>query len=238
MNKVFFYRANIVDYIRLILLVAAFVCHDDPYLFFVLYALSQTMDMLDGYMARKYNECSSFGAVLDMVLDRASDAMIFVLLGMLYPLYNPLFGFLALLDLCSHWTHMYVSVLEHHHHKECTNPILKFYYKKSVLALLCAGNEGCWMSLYLLHHAPDMFQGAELVARCLFYFCLPLAIAKQFISIVQWCDACEQIAEYDLKNAPSQQTPAQDSNTDASCTKNANCTESVAKQRKSNSSSD
>ena len=215
MNKVFFYRANIVDYVRLVLLVAAFVCHDNPYLFFLFYALSQVMDMLDGYMARKYNECSSFGAVLDMVLDRASDSMIFVLLGMLYPKYNALFGFLALLDLCSHWTHMYVSVLAHHHHKECSNPILKFYYKKPVLALLCAGNEGCWLSLYLLHHAHEMFQGADLVAWGLFYFCLPLAAFKQFISMVQWFDACERIAEYDLANASSAPCTNNDSTKDS-----------------------
>ena len=166
------------------------------------------MDMLDGYMARKYNECSSFGAVLDMVLDRASDSMMFVMLGMLYPTFNAVFGFLALLDLCSHWTHMYVSVLYHHHHKECTNPILRFYYKKVVLALLCAGNEGCWMSLYLLYHANEMFPHADLVAWGLFYFCAPLAATKQFISIVQWFDACEQIAVYDLNNAAASCKPA------------------------------
>jgi len=203
MNKVFFYRANIVDYIRLILLVAAFVCHNNPYLFFILYALSQIMDILDGKLARKFNECSSFGAVLDMVLDRSSDSMMFVMLGMMYPKYNVVFGFLALLDLCSHWTHMYASVLEHHHHKECTNPILKFYYKQYILAFLCAGNEGCWMSLYLLHHAKEMFHGADLIAKGLFYFCVPLAAFKQFVSIVQWYNACEQIADYDVRNSSS-----------------------------------
>ena len=203
MNKVFLYKANIVDYVRLVLLVGAFAAHTRPYAFFALYALSQLMDMLDGYMARRFDECSAFGAVLDMVLDRASDSMMFVLLGMLYPAANALFGGLALLDLCSHWTHMYVSVLCHHHHKECTNPVLRFYYRKPVLALLCAGNEGCWLALYLCHWAPHMFAGAATLAHVLLAVCAPLAACKQVISIVQWYDACDKLGEHDLRERES-----------------------------------
>ena len=240
MNKVFFYRANIVDYVRLVLLVGAFVAHNHPYVFFVLYALSQLMDMLDGYMARKYDECSSFGAVLDMVLDRASDSMIFVLLGMLEPACNALFAFLALLDLCSHWTHMFASVLGHHHHKECTNPLLRFYYQKPVLALLCAGNEGCWLSLYLLHWAPHMFSGAATLARFLLCVCAPLAAFKQVISIVQWFDACDHLGIIDLqqREARSQESdPSSSSSTPAanpSC--NNSSSESTLTQRRNENS--
>ena len=240
MNKVFFYRANIVDYVRLVLLVGAFVAHNHPYVFFVLYALSQLMDMLDGYMARKYDECSSFGAVLDMVLDRASDSMIFVLLGMLYPAYNALFAFLALLDLCSHWTHMFASVLGHHHHKECTNPLLRLYYRKAVLALLCAGNEGCWLSLYLLHWAPHMFSGAATLARILLCVCAPLAAFKQVISLVQWFDACDHLGLIDLQQreartqeaASASSTSSNDNNNSSSSSSSS----STLKQRRSGTS--
>lgn len=197
-TKVFFYKANIVDYVRLVLLISAFaVAQSCPYLFFILYALSQLMDMLDGYMARKYDECSKFGAVLDMVLDRASDVVFFVLLGHLYPKYNVLFGFLGLLDLCAHWTHMYVAAINSKHHKDCKNPILHFYYQKSVLATLCAGNEGCWLALYLLHWAPMMFPGAGLLAKFLLVICVPLSAVKQFISAVHWFEACKSLAHID-----------------------------------------
>jgi len=41
--------------------------------------------MFDGMAARKFNQSTDFGAVLDMVCDRASDAVILAILGHLYP---------------------------------------------------------------------------------------------------------------------------------------------------------
>jgi CDP-diacylglycerol--inositol 3-phosphatidyltransferase len=66
-NEVFFYYANIVDYIRLALIISSFsVALKFPYIFLILYAASQLMDMLDGHLARKFNQCTKFGAVFDM----------------------------------------------------------------------------------------------------------------------------------------------------------------------------
>jgi len=206
MNKVFFYKANIVDYVRLVLLIAAFcVASTHPLAFLILYALSQLMDMLDGMAARAYDECSRFGAVLDMVLDRASDSMFFVQLAVYYPAYAPVFGGLALLDLCSHWTHMYAAAVRGTHHKECTNPILKFYYTKAVLTVLCAANEAAWLCLYLIHWGDAAFPYGAVVGKYVAFVALPLAGVKQFISIVQWFDACESLADIDLKEKEEKQ---------------------------------
>lgn len=207
MNPVWFYKANIVDYIRLALLLSAFlVSQCSPFLFVFFYGSSQLMDMLDGHLARKYDQCSKFGAVLDMVLDRASNSMFFVLLGTLYPRWAFVFGALALLDLCSHWTVMYSAVLLGKHHKERKNPLLRFYYRPLVLASLCAGNEGTWMSLFLIASLP----GSSSTAACAFTsvivtvsyvllaVCAPMSALKQVISVVQWAEACNDLAELDM----------------------------------------
>ena len=47
--------------------------------------LAGLFDMFDGMAARKFNQSTDFGAVLDMVCDRASDAVILAILGSLYP---------------------------------------------------------------------------------------------------------------------------------------------------------
>jgi len=201
-NEVFLYWANIVDYVRLALLLAAFaVAQHLPGLFLVLYAASQLMDMLDGHLARLLGQCTSFGAVLDMVLDRASNSMFFVLLSTLYPAWTFGFSALALLDLCSHWALMYSSLLEHKHHKQCRNSLLHLYYNKYVLGLLCAGNEGCWAGLYALHWAASLFPGARAVALALLVVCVPLSAFKQLVNLVQWWEALCTLATYDLSKS-------------------------------------
>jgi CDP-diacylglycerol--inositol 3-phosphatidyltransferase len=39
------------------------------------------LDAIDGHAARFFNQCSRFGAALDMVSDRASVALIFMVLA-------------------------------------------------------------------------------------------------------------------------------------------------------------
>ena len=60
---------------------------------------------MDGNAARYFNQCSRFGAALDMVCDRACNSLIYFTLATLYP--NPLAGFAFVmcfvLDFGSHW---------------------------------------------------------------------------------------------------------------------------------------
>jgi CDP-diacylglycerol--inositol 3-phosphatidyltransferase len=77
----------------------------------ILGATSEILDAFDGMAARKYNQSTKFGAVLDMVCDRASDAVILAWLGALYPSWAFVFYGDILLDLTSHWYQMYVAVL-------------------------------------------------------------------------------------------------------------------------------
>ena len=210
MNPVFYYKANIVDYVRLALLLGAFYfSHKCPFAFLGLYALSQLMDMLDGYMARKYDQCSTFGAVLDMVLDRASNSMFYVLLGAFYPEWTFVFGTVALLDLCSHWTLMYSAVQCAKHHKTCTNPVLRFYYTPKVLASVCAGNEACLISLYVMHWGGAMFEGAYAVGWWGFVISGPIAAFKVLTNVLQWYEACNTLAIHDEAEKMANRKPVQ-----------------------------
>lgn len=134
------------------------------------YLLSQGLDAADGIAARMLGQSSDFGAVLDMVTDRASTACLCIVLGHMYPeLILTLTG-LIMLDSFSHWRaatfhaaspgarclalallnhdgthpscrfHMHASLkLGLGSHKECTNPLLRFYYRRPVLFLVCSG---------------------------------------------------------------------------------------------------
>ncbi|KAJ8623520.1 hypothetical protein MRB53_032049 [Persea americana] len=94
-------------YIRVLMNCVAFACcFSDKKLFAVLYFVSFVCDGLDGWFARKFNQVSTFGAVLDMVTDRVSTACLLVILSHFY---RPAVVFLSLLslDIASHWLQMY-----------------------------------------------------------------------------------------------------------------------------------
>lgn len=81
------------------------------------------MDFLDGNAARYFNQCSSFGAALDMLTDRFG-TLVLVCLFLKYTDENStlhcLSGFLIfeiILDLCSHWLQVANANLSGTHHK-------------------------------------------------------------------------------------------------------------------------
>ena len=86
-------------------------------------------------------------------------------------------------------------------HKECTNPLLRFYYWKPVLFLACAGTEMWYMALYVIAHSegPALpFVGLPLV-RFLLYVCTPISLFKQVANLVQMYVACEALVAHDAK---------------------------------------
>ena len=111
-SPIYFYVPNLIGYARVLL---AFVGYgaalSDYRITVVSYLLSQLLDAADGYAARKLGQSSTFGAVLDMVTDRASTTCLCVVLAHFYPSYILLFTFLVTLDMFSHWYHMYASLL-------------------------------------------------------------------------------------------------------------------------------
>lgn len=141
---VFLFIPNIIGYFRFIFLFAVFPLYrNHPLPALTFYALSQILDAFDGMAARHFNQSTRFGAVMDMVCDRASNGVMLAILAGLYPSYSWLFLGDIVLDLVSHWYQMYVALLKGNHHKELKSKwwLLNLYYgNKRVLFTLVAGN--------------------------------------------------------------------------------------------------
>lgn len=103
----------------------------------ILYSISCLLDALDGIAARKYNQSTEFGAVLDMVTDRCTTACLLVFLASAWPRWSILFQGLISLDLASHYMHMYASLAmgggrSHKKVDESRSYILHLYYTNRV----------------------------------------------------------------------------------------------------------
>ncbi|PIA50914.1 hypothetical protein AQUCO_01100018v1 [Aquilegia coerulea] len=153
--SVYLYIPNIIGYIRVLMNIVAFArCFSDKKLFSVLYFISFICDGIDGWFARKFNQVSTFGAVLDMVTDRVSTAC---LLAVLSQIYRPGLVFLSLLalDVGSHWLQMYSTFLSgkvsHKDVKDSTNWLFKAYYgNRLFMAYCCVASEVIYLISFML----------------------------------------------------------------------------------------
>jgi hypothetical protein len=104
----------------------------------LLYSVSCLLDALDGLAARKFNQSTKFGAVLDMVTDRCTTACLLVFLASAFPRWSIVFQGLISLDLASHYMHMYATLTmggsgqSHKKVDEGRSWILKQYYSNNV----------------------------------------------------------------------------------------------------------
>ena len=165
----------------------------------LLYGISQLLDAFDGMAARKFNQSTRFGAVLDMVCDRASNGAFLAILAATIPKYSWLFLSDIVLDLVSHWYQMYVSLLKGAHHKKSQSKygLLNLYYEsKFVLFTLVMGNEMFLLSAYLRAFSGEIFLpfwGIYAIDFCFGCGVLLFAV-KKLMSIIQLISASEQLA--------------------------------------------
>jgi len=185
--------------------------------FFVYYSLSAALDMADGYAARALGQATKFGAVLDMVTDRATTTCLILVLAQLYPNYLYWWLYLVAIDIVSHFAHI-ISTLSSgktsHKDVDNVNPLLKIYYtSRFVLAFLCFGNEGFFIMSYLLYHytgpvinmgplapiAAQFFgnQPMTAVKASLWFFFFPIMAIKQLINVIQLKEACMDLVHHD-----------------------------------------
>jgi len=103
-----------------------------------LYSVSCLLDALDGYLARRFEQSTKFGAVLDMVTDRCTTACLLVFLASAWPRFAIVFQGLISLDLASHYVHMYATLVtggqSHKNIEADDNYILHLYYTNKVRA--------------------------------------------------------------------------------------------------------
>jgi CDP-diacylglycerol--inositol 3-phosphatidyltransferase len=204
--SVYFYYANIIDYFRLICLLVSFsVYSTHPILFVFLYFTSFVLDLFDGLVARKFNQCSTFGSALDMIIDRLSTGSLLVILSSFYKEYFILFLLLLLLDVGSHWLQIYSSLLFMAKNKDIINHkqlneefyLLGLYYNNQLcLGICCLGAELLLIFLYLNF----FYHFTSIVTSFLFYLCLVIYAYKQFMSILQIISASKRIVTIDEEN--------------------------------------
>ncbi|KAI4304136.1 hypothetical protein MLD38_039687 [Melastoma candidum] len=156
---VYLYIPNIIGYIRVLMNCVAFaICFSNKRLFSLLYFISFVCDGIDGWCARKFNQVSTFGAILDMVTDRISTACLLVILSQVY---RPGLTFLLLLalDIASHWFQMYSTFLSgkvsHKDVKDSTSWLFRAYYgNRMFMAFCCVACEVLYITLFLLAEKP------------------------------------------------------------------------------------
>lgn len=200
MVHVFVYVPNLIGYARIILLLAFYVFALSKWdVAIACYVASFAGDLLDGYFAKKLDQRSTFGMVLDMITDRVATAGLLSICSILYPSATPLFLALQGLDLASHWYHMYSTATAGGHHKSEAalahrNLVLRVYYASYPLfAYLCVSAELTYIALYVLHWWPH----AALKTIFLF-FCLPGCFAKQVVNVAQLASAANELAHRDM----------------------------------------
>ncbi|XP_043812197.1 probable CDP-diacylglycerol--inositol 3-phosphatidyltransferase 2 isoform X2 [Manihot esculenta] len=186
------------------------ICFSNKRLFCLLYFISFVCDGIDGWCARKFNQVSTFGAVLDMVTDRISTACLLVMLSQVY---RPGLVFVSLLalDIASHWLQMYSTFLlgksSHKDVKDSSNWLFKAYYgNRMFMAYCCAACEVLYIILFLIaktenENLMDVF--TESMKECsLSSILLGLSLfgwaIKQTVNVIQMKTAADVCVLYDI----------------------------------------
>lgn len=114
----------------------------------LIYSLSCILDAADGYLARRYNQSTKFGAVLDMVTDRCTTTCLLVFLSMAMPRWSMVFQLLISLDFTSHYMHMYATLAmggggqSHKNVDKGRSRVMHLYYTNKVSG--CVLDVGKW----------------------------------------------------------------------------------------------
>jgi CDP-diacylglycerol--inositol 3-phosphatidyltransferase len=212
-SSIYFFVPNLIGYVRILFALWSFaVAFDSPNLFLILYTLSFVLDAADGWAARLLDQCSSFGAILDMFTDRAAtSAVIVVISHVVKPISTTqvfVAAFLVFLDIASHFTRMYGSMFSgKQSHKDTSDSIfslLRVYYSnRNFMGALCVGQE----FFYILYYAQHFFSASpagDLISLSL-YLAAPLCFLKQVVNVQQLVDAMYHIAVHDAEIRASRQ---------------------------------
>ncbi|KGG50941.1 CDP-alcohol phosphatidyltransferase [Mitosporidium daphniae] len=168
----------------------------------ILYFISAILDAFDGMTARYFNQCSQFGAALDMVTDRSATMMLLCALCRLYPaMMMPIFQFILSLDLSSHYVHMLSSTksgsASHKTVAENSPILLRVYYtKRWVLFIVCAMNELFLASLYVWAVYPHSW-----VPKVALALSSPVFLFKQIVHVIQLVEAFQVLLHFDVADA-------------------------------------
>eukprot|EP00946_MAST-07B_sp_MAST-7B-sp1_P000607 g607.t1 len=207
---------NLIGYARVACTVIFLCLARDPaqwHLALTSYILSFTLDLFDGMAARRFNQTSKFGAVLDMVTDRCSTAVMLAVLAHLYANTHArafdAFVALMVLDVASHWVQMKAAG-NLHHKSSSQNFIVRFYYEQYwFFGYCCVGAEFFYILMYGYFFVDQSsvlneytggvpVHGSDgLVYKIAVYGMLPGCLIKQFVNVCQLSAASVSIAAND-----------------------------------------
>ena len=75
--KPLFYLPNLIGYLRIILLVVAYIAHKSSFTkFTIFYLCSFALDSIDGEVARMLKQVTWYGTILDQLIDRMGNLML------------------------------------------------------------------------------------------------------------------------------------------------------------------
>jgi len=197
-ENIFLFVPNLIGYARIVLALISFYYMPFDYIRATFcYLLSGFLDAFDGYAARFLNQSTKFGAILDQLTDRCALLILLTVLCGFYPKYAILFQLSMVIDISSHWIHVWASMMQgktsHKFVDPSANPVLKLYYtSRPVLFTFCAANELFYAGLYLLHFTQSP------VIRAITIVSAPISIIKTGISIIQLVSACINVGIVDV----------------------------------------
>jgi len=212
-SDVLLYYPNLIGYLRIIAMLASFYyANSDWRLFLALYLTAFGGDVVDGWFARRFNQTSIFGGVLDMVTDRVSTCGLLSFVGQREHLLDRMSVFLIALDIFSHWFHV-MSVSGHHKSSESLkhrSALLQWYYSiYPLFGYACVGTELFFVLIYLLTwdeprawmegRVPYLPSTVAVLdwKQLLFLLLLPAFIIKQAVNVVQLASAANALCEAD-----------------------------------------
>ncbi|KAL7670969.1 hypothetical protein ACOME3_005884 [Neoechinorhynchus agilis] len=191
-QNVFLFVPNLIGYLRVLLLLVFLLLsrHNCP-VALVAYVFSVALDGIDGIVARRLDQCSDFGIMVDMVIDRCTSGCLCGIIGTLFPNYGIGFILWTSLDFASHWFHLHsCTVTGLGSHKDSisfSNDILKTYYsEKKIMMPLAIGTEVFLLSVYILAFTEGALYHAIMVIGTM---TLPLFVAKTVVNIIQLMQA-------------------------------------------------
>ena len=104
--QILMYVANLIDYLRYYLSLTGmyYAFQPDKWAYFIVYYyVAIAMDVIDGAFARILDQVSRYGMCLDMVCDRASVSMIYIVLAQVYPELEMVFVMFFIIDYGAHF---------------------------------------------------------------------------------------------------------------------------------------
>ncbi|XP_056638057.1 CDP-diacylglycerol--inositol 3-phosphatidyltransferase [Diorhabda sublineata] len=203
-ENIFTFVPNIIGYARIVLAIISFYFMPTNYVIAcTCYVVSALLDAFDGHAARHFDQSTKFGAMLDQLTDRCGTMGLVTVLAHFYPKYSFLFIMSMCIDVACHWIFLHTSVLQgkssHKFVDMSENPIMNLYYtNKTVLFLMCAGNEAFYASLYLLHFTEGPIVVGLGLFKIILFLSAPICFLKTGISLLHCIVASKNLAIIDV----------------------------------------